>query len=102
MMRTPPGSTLLPTPAFSRLESRVGLTRAEEGVRSGGAEARRAHRADEGRAEALLPGHGARSEVDRRSAEAEIGGASEAVRRRDRKSTRLNSSHSQISYAVFC
>src|SRR2546430_12909926 len=26
----------------------------------------------------------------------------EAVRRKDRKSTRLNSSHSQISYAVFC
>src|SRR2546430_4273943 len=25
-----------------------------------------------------------------------------AVRNRDRKSTRLNSSHSQISYAVFC
>src|SRR2546430_11647182 len=25
-----------------------------------------------------------------------------AVRKRDRKSTRLNSSHSQISYAVFC
>src|SRR2546430_8248804 len=25
-----------------------------------------------------------------------------AVRLRDRKSTRLNSSHSQISYAVFC
>src|SRR2546427_12969973 len=25
-----------------------------------------------------------------------------ASRRRDRKSTRLNSSHSQISYAVFC
>src|SRR2546430_7505857 len=25
-----------------------------------------------------------------------------AVRREDRKSTRLNSSHSQISYAVFC
>src|SRR2546430_6267381 len=24
------------------------------------------------------------------------------LRRRDRKSTRLNSSHSQISYAVFC
>src|SRR2546430_11558574 len=28
--------------------------------------------------------------------------ASSRVRRRDRKSTRLNSSHSQISYAVFC
>src|SRR2546427_9379541 len=26
----------------------------------------------------------------------------EALFRRDRKSTRLNSSHSQISYAVFC
>src|SRR2546430_16804543 len=26
----------------------------------------------------------------------------EKERRRDRKSTRLNSSHSQISYAVFC
>src|SRR2546427_2909029 len=25
-----------------------------------------------------------------------------SVKRRDRKSTRLNSSHSQISYAVFC
>src|SRR2546430_11134683 len=27
---------------------------------------------------------------------------SASFRRRDRKSTRLNSSHSQISYAVFC
>src|SRR5689334_24519142 len=33
----------------------------------------------------LLPGH-----------------ASDASRSRDRKSTRLNSSHSSISYAVFC
>src|SRR5205085_7196370 len=28
--------------------------------------------------------------------------SSAASKRRDRKSTRLNSSHSQISYAVFC
>src|SRR2546430_11261476 len=28
--------------------------------------------------------------------------AFQIVKRRDRKSTRLNSSHSQISYAVFC
>src|SRR5688572_31539673 len=28
--------------------------------------------------------------------------AEHLVRRQDRKSTRLNSSHSQISYAVFC
>src|SRR2546430_7421984 len=32
-----------------------------------------------------------------------LAGAAEAhLRRGDRKSTRLNSSHSQISYAVFC
>src|SRR2546427_3707809 len=30
------------------------------------------------------------------------GGRRRAVQNRDRKSTRLNSSHSQISYAVFC
>src|SRR2546430_6318213 len=28
--------------------------------------------------------------------------SSREIRRKDRKSTRLNSSHSQISYAVFC
>src|SRR2546430_16216733 len=33
---------------------------------------------------------------------AETGGAIGFRRRSDRKSTRLNSSHSQISYAVFC
>src|SRR5689334_4327666 len=32
----------------------------------------------------------------------ERGVAHEAVQKRDRKSTRLNSSHSSISYAVFC
>src|SRR2546430_11159512 len=32
----------------------------------------------------------------------EIVGLPGRVMRRDRKSTRLNSSHSQISYAVFC
>src|SRR2546430_10630971 len=32
----------------------------------------------------------------------ERGGASECPPPEDRKSTRLNSSHSQISYAVFC
>src|SRR2546430_3200784 len=33
---------------------------------------------------------------------ATVGSSLEAGRLRDRKSTRLNSSHSQISYAVFC
>src|SRR2546430_8735986 len=36
--------------------------------------------------------------IVRRSRFVALGGS----RRRDRKSTRLNSSHSQISYAVFC
>src|SRR2546430_11572103 len=31
-----------------------------------------------------------------------VGAAVEKLRAKDRKSTRLNSSHSQISYAVFC
>src|SRR2546428_10982236 len=31
-----------------------------------------------------------------------LDGRSDEVRNRDRKSTRLNSSHDQISYAVFC
>src|SRR2546427_6505877 len=31
-----------------------------------------------------------------------VADAAEAAAREDRKSTRLNSSHSQISYAVFC
>src|SRR3712207_7585006 len=35
-------------------------------------------------------------------AERERGGQDAARRRRDRKSTRLNSSHANISYAVFC
>src|SRR2546430_13289429 len=40
-----------------------------------------------------------RIQRDRRRVERHDGGA---TRQRDRKSTRLNSSHSQISYAVFC
>src|SRR2546430_13317314 len=39
---------------------------------------------------------------DREGGGAERGLSAAAMRHRDRKSTRLNSSHSQISYAVFC
>src|SRR5207249_7435140 len=41
------------------------------------------------------PGHGARADRNRRN-------RAERPRRPDRKSTRLNSSHVSISYAVFC
>src|SRR2546430_15866505 len=47
-----------------------------------------------------LPHHpgGAHQRRPTRAREARVGGS----HREDRKSTRLNSSHSQISYAVFC
>src|SRR2546430_11842703 len=44
----------------------------------------------------------ARSERGQHPARHPHGGTEPAPPRRDRKSTRLNSSHSQISYAVFC
>src|SRR2546422_7507259 len=47
------------------------------------------------RSRRLLPSR--RSGLDRR-----YQGMTAAVERRDRKSTRLNSSHGYISYAVFC
>src|SRR2546427_3355103 len=43
-----------------------------------------------------------RSRLPRRRAASPDGRAERRATTRDRKSTRLNSSHSQISYAVFC
>src|SRR2546427_5459346 len=40
--------------------------------------------------------------VEMRPVKGQIDDLLHEIRRRDRKSTRLNSSHSQISYAVFC
>src|SRR2546430_7005192 len=48
----------------------------------------------------LLHGDGLRGHGHRQPAEGEDGVPARRVQ--DRKSTRLNSSHSQISYAVFC
>src|SRR3712207_6892694 len=86
MIRRPPRSTLFPYTTLFRSVERVDLERLRAGA--GGA--------------AAEPG-----EVDRERAR-DAGGldsdgaidAGEA--RRDRKSTRLNSSHANISYAVFC
>src|SRR5688572_33117880 len=44
----------------------------------------------------------AASSSDRNDSLASVASAVPSTRWRDRKSTRLNSSHSQISYAVFC
>src|SRR2546427_7297097 len=74
MIRRPPRSTLFPyTTLFrSSKEQQDKIARIQEGVRTGGFEGFRERR-EKADADTL-----------------------------DRKSTRLNSSHSQISYAVFC
>src|SRR3712207_7650551 len=97
MIRRPPRSTLFPyTTLFRSLEQR-----AVQGVAAGGA-AQPAHRA---------AGRGGLPEAERgagrgraaAAARARAGRARRATAaQRDRKSTRLNSSHANISYAVFC
>src|SRR5256886_11810138 len=66
---------------------------------SGLAKGGRIHRAEGGAAQALAPylSGGTASRADTAPAQSVPTG-----RAKDRKSTRLNSSHSQISYAVFC
>src|SRR3712207_8038330 len=87
MIRRPPRSTLFPYTTLFRSAAptgadargldagaaRAAVTRAERGARSGAAQ---------------LPGADGRR----------VGGGAAG----DRKSTRLNSSHANISYAVFC
>src|SRR3712207_8394779 len=92
MIRRPPRSTLFPYTTLFRSGRRTGGER-----RGGGADGRRARRrARDRRAVAArhLVGrlHGRRVRRARTRASS-LG---------DRKSTRLNSSHANISYAVFC
>src|SRR2546427_4768127 len=88
MIRRPPRSTLFPYTTLFRSRGKVGA-----GWR---------HAAAPGRAAGARPGlvhHGRDSllrDLVRRT------GPTRAEENLDRKSTRLNSSHSQISYAVFC
>src|SRR5206468_10100978 len=91
MMRPPPRPTLFPYTTLFRSERRrrVGCRRSR--VRRPVAEAARAHGGDAGRSSA----------APRRARRRRAGGRAGVVRE-DRKSTRLNSSHDQISYAVFC
>src|SRR2546430_5378806 len=78
MIRRPPRSTLFPYTTLFRSLPAPGPGRLRPQAGAGGAVGRR-----------LRPGRGRR-----------LGpGAASST---DRKSTRLNSSHSQISYAVFC
>src|SRR2546430_6785501 len=78
MIRRPPRSTLFPYTTLFRSVGGVELDRLHPFIID-----------DLGEAHALLAALGARQPAER-------------LPDRDRKSTRLNSSHSQISYAVFC
>src|SRR2546430_17743128 len=80
MIRRPPRSTLLPYTTLFRSRALAEGARRRSGSESRAACARANQSLQEGLAE----------EMQRFAAN------------RDRKSTRLNSSHSQISYAVFC
>src|SRR3712207_6954717 len=87
MIRRPPRSTLFPYTTLFRSEGDAGLRDpAEDRPRDRGAAA------VPGQQRRVHPVDAARREVDERLVD-EL---------RDRKSTRLNSSHANISYAVFC
>src|SRR2546430_11218861 len=85
MIRRPPRSTLFPYTTLFRSAGREGP----------GADPACAHAQDSAR-----PGRGPRAHRERNART--LGRGAVEHRERDRKSTRLNSSHSQISYAVFC
>src|SRR2546430_5621235 len=93
MIRRPPRSTLFPyTTLFRSAERRRAVVRAEMV-----ALIRR-------RAVALIQGSaaGSRKYVAKRVGVPDPRVRGHKIADEDRKSTRLNSSHSQISYAVFC
>src|SRR3712207_7674617 len=94
MIRRPPRSTLFPyTTLFRSVEERE---RPADGERGG-------HRADEN-ADLLAPRRGAHEEPGLQVLARGTGISCRHGDHRgeDRKSTRLNSSHANISYAVFC
>src|SRR3712207_8682005 len=93
MIRRPPRSTLFPYTTLFRSAGGTGLVEGEPVDAAGGdAAADLRDRAGAPGAAAARRAAGGRDPADRRP----------VALRRDRKSTRLNSSHANISYAVFC
>src|SRR3712207_7046088 len=90
MIRRPPRSTLFPYTTLFRSALAVRGRQGERRARRGARAARRVHR--RARLEPRAPGVLLLALL--------LVGGEEG--RRDRKSTRLNSSHANISYAVFC
>src|SRR2546430_12289040 len=95
MIRRPPRSTLFPYTTLFRSAIAAGYLSRGNVLR---------YEVIDGARHAVVVGPA----IDHRQGRPEVaGGLSLGLRlqragRRDRKSTRLNSSHSQISYAVFC
>src|SRR5437899_8745385 len=95
MIRRPPRSTLFPTRRSSDLGSR-------QGHRSQKGHLGIDFFADQLRTAELRRKPTARPDSHQRTQEGERRGPRQGALIRDRKSTRLNSSHLGISYAVFC
>src|SRR3712207_7386461 len=96
MIRRPPRSTLFPYTTLFRSHSRGGLDRLDQtlGARQQGGQGK-LHMLE---SEVYLSRH-----AQCRSLQLDSGGPRDLGQvEQDRKSTRLNSSHANISYAVFC
>src|SRR5256886_15757824 len=112
MIRRPPRSTLFPYTTLFRsvVGEPAGVSRDRARVTGGAADGRghlTVHRGVRGRAEPPKVGDDDDAVTTDRvedllETELRGDGADGELLRGDRKSTRLNSSHSQISYAVFC
>src|SRR2546427_6198751 len=87
MIRRPPRSTLFPYTTLFRSRARVTEQPPE---------------APHARVAVARQEHESRALAEQQAAAPAVEGPHAVPRERDRKSTRLNSSHSQISYAVFC
>src|SRR2546430_7025634 len=100
MIRRPPRSTLFPTTTLYRSDRRADeIAEAVDGADRGLLEGRAEERARQVGRVVFDPVHAATRLVTR---EPEHLRDPSCDLSEDRKSTRLNSSHSQISYAVFC
>src|SRR2546430_7692928 len=93
MIRRPPRSTLFPYTTLFRSDRDV-LRRVDSDTATGNCPVRQGIRS--------TPAVRRLRATRRRAHQPGPVGPALTGRRRDRKSTRLNSSHSQISYAVFC
>src|SRR3712207_8526223 len=95
MIRRPPRSTLFPYTTLFRSpgDDHPGVAHAQPFHDLG------AHRGRGGGGEGE---HGGVTELLDHSAQPQVVGTEVVTPRGDRKSTRLNSSHANISYAVFC